>query len=62
MRTITLGSLDTVAVGQQHADLLITPDVRAVGMVAFDQLARLREAGRRAARAALEREPNLFAE
>ncbi len=62
MRTITLGSLDTVAVGQQHADLLITPDVRAVGMVAFDQLARLREAGRRAARAALEREPNLFTE
>jgi predicted acylesterase/phospholipase RssA len=60
LRTITLGSLDTAAVGQQHADLLITPDVRAVSMVAFDQLARLREAGRLSARAALEQEPGIL--
>jgi NTE family protein len=60
MRTITLGSLDTVAVGQQHADLVITPDVHTVSMVAFDQLAHLREAGRRSARAALESDSDVL--
>ncbi len=59
VRAITLGSLDTAAIGRQHADLVIRPDVRTVGMVAFDQLAQLREAGRRSARAALEGEPAL---
>ena len=62
LRTITLGSLDTAAAAQRHADVLISPDVREVGMAAFDQLAPLREAGRRSARAALDANPDLVSE
>jgi NTE family protein len=53
MRALLLGSTDTAASARAHADLVITPDNRGVGMLEFHQLDRLREAGREAASAAL---------
>lgn len=54
MRTIALGSRDTVAAAMQYADLVISPRVDGVGMLDWKQLPRSREIGRQAARAALE--------
>jgi NTE family protein len=61
VRTLTLGSIDTVEESQRHAHLVIRPAVSAVGMVDFAQIDRLRRAGREAARTALERSPDLVA-
>jgi NTE family protein len=52
-RALLLGSTDTAAAARAHADLVITPENKGVGMLEFHQLDRLREAGREAARAAL---------
>jgi NTE family protein len=54
LRTIALGSTDTVAAAMQHADIVISPRVDGVGLLDWKQLPRSREAGRRAARAALQ--------
>jgi NTE family protein len=54
LRTIALGSSDTVATAMQHADLVISPRVDGVGLLDWKQLPRSREIGREAARAALE--------
>jgi NTE family protein len=61
VRTITLGSIDTVDESQRHADLVIRPAVSDVGMVGFDRIDDLRRAGRDAARAALDANPELAA-
>lgn len=61
VRTLTLGSIDTVVESQRHAELVIRPAVSDVGMVDFAQIGRLREAGRVAAGAALEGRPDLLA-
>ena len=53
-RLILLGAEDTAAVAGRHATLVITPDSTDVGMLEFHMLDRMREAGRRAAAAALE--------
>jgi predicted acylesterase/phospholipase RssA len=53
IRSITVGSSDTVQAGKRHADVVIRPDVGDVGMLAFDQIDRVIEAGRRAARKAI---------
>jgi predicted acylesterase/phospholipase RssA len=57
VRTLTLGSLDTTAAAQRHADLVITPADQGTGLLEFHQLDRLRAEGRRAARAALAAAP-----
>jgi len=53
-RTFTLGSADTVAAAQAHADLLVTPAVEGAGLMDWKQLPRLRKAGRAAARQVLD--------
>jgi NTE family protein len=56
-RALLLGSVDTAEAACVHAGLVITPDSEGVGMLEWHQLDRMREAGRRAARQALERAP-----
>jgi NTE family protein len=58
MRTLTVGSIDTVAAARLHADLVITPAVESVGLMEWRALPRVRELGRRAAREALS-DPDL---
>ncbi len=53
MRTLTLGSEDTASAALEHADLVIAPQVEGVGLLQWDQLARVRAIGREAAREAL---------
>lgn len=53
LRTLTVGSADTVAAALRHADLVIAPHVEGVGMLDWKSLDRVREIGARAAREAL---------
>ncbi len=57
VRTLTVGSVDTVAAARLHADLVITPPVDGVGLMEWGAIDRVRELGRRAAREALAAEP-----
>ena len=57
---LLLGSENTTAAAQRHADLVIKPRVEGVGLLEFHQLDSAREAGRVAARGALERAPAGF--
>jgi NTE family protein len=57
VRTITVGSADTAETARCHADLVIQPQVAGVGMLDWRQLDRMVEAGRAAARSALESAP-----
>jgi predicted acylesterase/phospholipase RssA len=59
VRTVTAGSIDTVAAARLHADVVITPDVEGIGLMDWDALARVRELGRVAAREALSADPGL---
>lgn len=59
VRTVTVGSTDTVAAARQHADLVITPAVEGVGLMEWDAIAQVRELGRQAARDALAADPDL---
>ena len=52
MRTVTVGSSDTVAAARVHADLVITPPDE-IGLIDWKALPRVVELGRHAARAAL---------
>jgi predicted acylesterase/phospholipase RssA len=54
-RVLLLGSADTSEAAARHADLVITPRAVGVGLLEFHQLDAAREAGRAAAREALER-------
>jgi NTE family protein len=56
-RALMLGSMDAADAARMHAELVITPQSDGVGMLEFHQLDRVREEGRRAARAALETLP-----
>jgi predicted acylesterase/phospholipase RssA len=53
LRTVTVGSTDTVAAGRRHADLVITPRVDHIGLMDWRRLDEARELGREAARTAL---------
>jgi NTE family protein len=53
MRTVTVGSLDAVAAARERADFVISPEVDRIGLMEFQRLAEVRDAGRRAAREAL---------
>lgn len=58
LRLVLLGSADTQAAARRHADLLITPGDEGVGMLEWHMLDRMADAGRRAAREALEHAPS----
>jgi predicted acylesterase/phospholipase RssA/CRP-like cAMP-binding protein/MFS family permease len=61
-RVLLLGSENTSEAARRHADLVIRPRAEGVGLLEFNQLDTAREAGRTAARAALERaSADLFA-
>jgi NTE family protein len=59
VRTVTVGSIDTVAAARLHADLVITPQVEGIGLMDWKALPRVAELGRRAAREALAAHPEL---
>jgi NTE family protein len=56
-RLLLLGSENTSEAARRHADLVIRPRMEGVGLLEFHQLDTAREAGRAAARKALERAP-----
>jgi NTE family protein len=56
-RVLLLGSQNTSEAARRHADLLIRPRAEGVGLLEFHQLDTAREAGRVAAREALEQAP-----
>jgi NTE family protein len=57
VRTVTVGSADTLEAARRHADLVIQPEVDRVGLLDWRQLEGVTAAGRQAARAALEANP-----
>ena len=57
LRTLVLGSSDTAAAAQAHADTVIEPDISGIGMLDFARLDDLVERGRAAARL-IERYPH----
>ncbi len=57
-RLLLLGSENTARAARRHADLVIKPHAAGVGLLEFGQLDTAREAGRAAAREALERAPS----
>jgi predicted acylesterase/phospholipase RssA len=57
LRTLAVGSRDTVAAARRHADLVITPNVERAGLLDWKQLPYMREAGRAAVRDMLEANP-----
>ncbi len=59
VRTVTVGSNDTVAAARLHADLVITPRVDDVGMLEWKAMARVVERGRQATREALSADREL---
>lgn len=56
-RAIGIGSVEAVERARRRADLLIAPATGVVGLLEFDQLDRMVEIGRQAARAALDAAP-----
>jgi NTE family protein len=56
-RLLLLGSENTSVAARRHADLVIRPRAEGVGLLEFASLDTAREAGRAAARQALERTP-----
>jgi NTE family protein len=54
MRVLLLGSANTSEAARRHADIVIKPRAEGVGLLEFHQLDAAREAGRAAAREALE--------
>jgi predicted acylesterase/phospholipase RssA/CRP-like cAMP-binding protein len=62
MRTVVVGSSDTVEAARRHADLVITPRVDGIGLLQWRELPRAVEAGRVAAREALAASEMRFGE
>jgi NTE family protein len=56
-RLFLLASSKTSQAARHHADLIVTPRTDGVGLLEFHQLDRAREAGRVAAREALDSAP-----
>ena len=61
VRTLTVGSIDTVAAARLHADLMIGPRVDGIGLMDWKAFPRVVELGRQAAREALDANPGLSA-
>lgn len=60
VRTLTVGSSDTVEAARLHADAVVTPRVEAIGFMDWKALPRAVELGRQAAREALAADPGLI--
>jgi NTE family protein len=60
VRVLLLGSANTSDAAARYADLVIEPRAEGVGLLEFHQLDTAREAGRRAAREALETAPSVL--
>ena len=56
-RVLLLGSANTSDAARRHADLTIKPRIGEIGLLEFHQIDRARQAGRAAAREALEQAP-----
>jgi predicted acylesterase/phospholipase RssA/CRP-like cAMP-binding protein len=61
VRTVTVGSIDTVAAARLYASTVIAPRVDGVGLLEWKAFDRMIELGREAAREALAAEPELCA-
>lgn len=59
VRTLTVGSIDTVAAARLHADLMIGPRVDGIGLMDWKAFRRVVDLGRQAAREALSANPDL---
>jgi NTE family protein len=57
LQTLVVGSNDTVSAARRHADVVITPTVERVGLLDWNQLPRMRDAGRNAVRELLDKDP-----
>jgi NTE family protein len=57
LRTLAVGSRDTLAASRRHAHVVITPEVERAGLLDWKQLPNMREAGRTAVRRLLEADP-----
>ncbi len=57
LRTIAVGSRDTVEAARRHADIVIRPAVERTGLMDWKQLPSMREAGRAAVRQLVEEDP-----
>ena len=57
VRSILLGSVDTAEAAQRYADVVIAPSVEGVGLLEWDRVDDMIEAGRIAAEKALEEVP-----
>ncbi|MEA2167823.1 MAG: hypothetical protein QOF76_1123 [Solirubrobacteraceae bacterium] len=55
IRCMTLASKDTVAAACLHADVIITPKVAGIGLLDWQRLPEMREAGRAAARDVIDK-------
>jgi len=60
VRTVMVGSTDTVTTARLHADVVITPAVAGVGLLDWKALGRVRDLGRAAVQSALEANPDLL--
>ena len=58
LRTLAVGSSDTVAAARRHADVVITPSVERAGLLDWKQLPQMRDAGRESVRRLLETNPD----
>lgn len=59
VRTVMVGSSDTVLASRMHAELVIAPNVEGIGLMEWGAMPRVYELGRAATRAALATEPDL---
>ena len=59
VRTVMVGSTDTVASARIYAELVISPNIEGIGLVEWPALPRVYELGRAAAREALASDPDL---
>lgn len=59
LRTLTVGSVDTVAAAHPYADLVISPQVDGIGLLDWKAFEHVVELGRQAAREALAADPDL---
>ena len=57
VRSVTVGSIDTVEAARRHADLVITPRSDAVGLMDWKSLPRVTEIGRQAVRDLIAQDP-----
>jgi NTE family protein len=60
LRTLAVGSSDTVAAAREHADIVIRPVMEGAGLLDWKQLPHVRDAGRDAVRRLIEADPDVL--